>query len=114
MAGKIYPLTMMNFTSFSNIIDGEQRGAKIFYRGVNPATEEELFEAPCATREDLDYAVEAARRAFPSWSETSFEERCKLVRSYAESFLAYENDFTELLMKETGKPVSGVHPILRH
>ena len=99
----------MDFTSFSNVVDGKLRGAKVSYHGINPATEEQLYDVPCASRGDLEHAVEAARRAFPSWSQTSFEERCSLVKRYADAFLAYEQDFTELLMKETGKPVSETH-----
>ena len=102
---------MMDFTCFSNVIDGKPRGSKASYHGINPATEEPLFEVPCATRGDLDHSVKAAQKAFPSWSQIPFEERCNLAKRYAEAFLAYEDDFTELLMKETGKPVSGVYRI---
>ena len=97
---------MMDFTSFSNIIDGKQCGAHESYHGINPATEEPLWEVPCATEAHLDRAVEAAQKAFLSWSQTTFDNRCDLVKRYAEAFLAHEKEFVELLMKETGKPVS--------
>lgn len=96
----------MDFTTFANIIASKPRSSKATYHGINPATEELLFEAPVATEDDLNDAVVAARQAFSSWSETPFEERCKLVRRYAEAFVTEEEGFVELLMRETGKPVS--------
>jgi len=96
----------MDFTSFSNIIDGNLRGGKSSYHGINPSTEDILWDVPCATEEDLNDAVTSARKAFPSWSKTPFEKRCELLNRYAEAFIAQESGFTELLMKETGKPVS--------
>lgn len=59
---------MMDLTCFSNVIDGKPCGAKAYYHGINQATEEPLFEVPCATRGDLDHSVEVAQKAFPSWS----------------------------------------------
>ena len=97
---------MMDFTSFSNIINGKQCGAHESYHGINPATEEPLWDVPCAAEVDLDRAVEAAQGAFHAWSQTTFDHRCGMVKRYAEAFLSYEKEFIELLMKETGKPVS--------
>ncbi|KAK4697742.1 hypothetical protein P7C71_g388, partial [Lecanoromycetidae sp. Uapishka_2] len=94
----------MDFTSFNNIIDGEPRESATTNQGINPATEEKLFDVPIATESDLNDAVASARRAFTSWSQTSFEERCELVRKYAEAYMAQESNFTDLLMKENGKP----------
>ena len=94
----------MNFTTFSNIINGSLRGSKTSYHGINPATEEQLFDVPVATEEDLNDAVTSARKAFPEWSQTPFEKRCELVREYAEAYMFHEEAFTELLMKENGKP----------
>ncbi|MCJ1456733.1 hypothetical protein MMC28_007097 [Mycoblastus sanguinarius] len=77
----------MDFSSFSNIVDGKERSSKTTYH-----------------ENDLNDAVHAARNAFSSWSQTSFEKRCELVKRYAEAFVVQENGFPELLMKETGKP----------
>lgn len=97
---------MMDFTSFTNIIDGKPCGANESYHGINPATEEPLWEVPCAAEAHLDRAVEAAQGAFFAWSQTTFDDRCDLLKRYAKAFLNYEKEFIELLMKETGKPVS--------
>ena len=97
---------MMDFTSFSNIIDGKKCGAHESYHGINPATEEPQWEVPCAAEAHLDRAVEAAQGAFLSWSQTTFEDRCDLVKRYAEAFSPMNIKFIELLMKETRKLVS--------
>ena len=96
----------IDFSSFHNIINGELRIADQTHNGINPATREKLWNVPCATETDVDDAVKCARKAFPSWSQTSWDERCNVVRRYAEAYLNVEEEMTELLMKETGKPVS--------
>lgn len=94
----------MDFTSFTNFVNGEARGSKESYYGVNPSTEERLWDVPVATQEDVHDAVNAAQLAFPSWSKTSFEDRCSLLKDFAASIRKYEKDFVDLIKKETGKP----------
>ena len=95
----------MDFTSFSNIIDGQLRGGKTVHNGIDPATKEKLWNVPCATQEDVEDAVVAAQNAFPAWAKTPFEERTALIMKFAEAYSTFEESFTELMTKETGKPV---------
>ena len=76
-------MAQLSFLSFSNIVDGQKRGAQSSYHGINPATEEKLFDAPVATEADLNDAVESAERAFPSWAEVPFEKRCEVCLLHA-------------------------------
>ena len=94
----------MDFSRFTNIVNGQPRDSDKTCQGINPATEESLWPVPCASHRDVDDAVEAARAAFPSWSRTRFAERAHLLRTFADDLLAQEHGFTELLMRETGKP----------
>ncbi|SLM36819.1 aldehyde dehydrogenase [Lasallia pustulata] len=94
----------ISFTSFSNIVNGKPRGSKSQYHGVSPATKEELWPVPIATEQDVEDAVEAAAAAFPAWKNTPFDKRCELVGKLSDLFMHYEQEFTELLMAETGKP----------
>ena len=98
--------TNIDFQSFSNIVDGQPRGGKAKYNGINPATKEKLWDVPVATQQDVEDAVSAARKAFPSWSKTPFEQRAKLLVQFADAFEGYEKEFTDLMTAETGKPVS--------
>lgn len=93
------------FDSFFNNVNGRSRNAPERYHGVNPATREPLWNTPVATYEDVNDAVLAAENAFKSWSIVPFEKRAKLLGELAELFASYEDNFTDLLVRETGKPV---------
>lgn len=93
------------FDAFYNIVDGQKRTSKNVHHGVNPTTGEENWDCPIASRQDLDDAVEAANKAFTSWSQTTIEKRKELIKKFMELYGAYEQEFTDLLIKETGKPV---------
>jgi len=45
------------------------------YTVFNPATEEEIAQVPLGGTGDVDKAVDAARKAFPLWSEKPQAER---------------------------------------
>ena len=96
----------VDFTSYLNIVDGIPRSAKTFHQGVNPATKSKLWEVPIATHQDVDDAVAAANEAFKAWSETPFDERRELIQHYGDALKEYEKEFTDLIQKECGKPVS--------
>ena len=70
---------------------------------INPATGEANAEVPLSTQEDLDKAVLSARKAFASWSKTSFEERRKCLHALAEGLESYRDAFVSLLIQEQGK-----------
>ena len=99
-------VTNIDFHSFSNIVDGQPRGGKAKYNGINPATKEKLWDVPVATQQDVEEAVSAARKAFPSWSKTPFEQRAKSLVQFEDAYEGYEKEFTDLMVAETGKPVS--------
>ncbi|KAF2212637.1 hypothetical protein CERZMDRAFT_40860 [Cercospora zeae-maydis SCOH1-5] len=90
---------------FSHIINGkpyDANGAKTL-DVINPATEEKIASVPIATREVLDEAVEHAQKAFESWSQTSWQERAKLIKAVGEEYKTMSNDIVELLVLEQGK-----------
>ena len=96
----------INFTTFDNIIDGKPRNAKNHTNGVNPSTGEKLWDVPVATEEDLNDAVQSAQTAFESWSQVPIEQRKEKIKSFFDLYEEYKGEFTKLLMKENGKPVS--------
>lgn len=61
---------------------------------------------PVATQEDLDRAVQSARKAFKEWSKTSFAERRAALAAYADAIEANADAFAKLLTKEQGKPLN--------
>src|SRR5215212_10463909 len=59
---------------------------------------------PAGTAEDVDKAVQAARRAFTSWSTTSVEERAKYLTRITEGLQARMDDIATLVSQEVGMP----------
>lgn len=95
----------LDFTKFTNTINGKQTTTDKVRQGINPATLEPLYDVPVATPKDVDDAVEAAQEAFKSWKKTTWEERKKAVAAFADAFMAHKDEFAKLLTKEQGKPV---------
>jgi acyl-CoA reductase-like NAD-dependent aldehyde dehydrogenase len=99
------------FDTFYNIVGGEQRSSKNVHHGVNPTTGEENWPCPIASRQDLDDAVDAANKAFTTWSQTTVEKRKELIQKLMELYTDYEQELIDLLVKETGKPVCNIDMI---
>ncbi|MBE3044584.1 aldehyde dehydrogenase family protein [Candidatus Bathyarchaeota archaeon] len=91
---------------FSNVINGECRAGSTTERGVNPRTEEQLWEAPVASAAELDEAVAAARKAFVSWSVTTTEERAAVLVKIAGRIGEHAEELQGIFAAETGKSVS--------
>jgi acyl-CoA reductase-like NAD-dependent aldehyde dehydrogenase len=70
---------------------------------LNPATEQAICRYPLATRDDLDAAVAAARRAFPTWAAQPIEERQQAVAKLGDLIERNFEAFVQLLSMEQGK-----------
>ncbi|KAJ9629532.1 hypothetical protein H2203_001906 [Taxawa tesnikishii (nom. ined.)] len=97
-------VSTITFDKFYNIVDGQQRGAKEQHNGVNPVNGEKLWDVPIATQKDLDDAVASAEKAFESWSQVPIEKRKEMLQKYCDLYMSYNDEMTDLLVKETGKP----------
>jgi acyl-CoA reductase-like NAD-dependent aldehyde dehydrogenase len=89
-----------------NIINNDFVPTPTTRHSIDPATRKPLYEVPVAREEDLDAAVDAARKAFKTWSLTTFTERAQLILKYADTIESYRDDLERLLTKEQGKPLS--------
>ncbi|MEK4920811.1 aldehyde dehydrogenase family protein [Cytobacillus sp. FSL R5-0569] len=72
---------------------------------INPATEEVMGKISSGTEEDLDKAVAAAKAAFPSFSQTSVEERIELLERICQEYEKRKDDIIEVITEELGSPV---------
>ena len=90
--------------TYSNLIDGELVTTAGTMDVINPATEEVVGQVPSAGQDELDRAVEAARRAFQSWKKTTPEERQKVVQGIAATIKENADELFRLLTSEQGKP----------
>lgn len=94
-----------DFQTFGNVINGELRSAGQTIRGIDPRTETALWEAPVASRSDLDDAVATAKAAFHIWSKTSISERHAALQALAKELAENKEILSYIVAKETGKSV---------
>jgi acyl-CoA reductase-like NAD-dependent aldehyde dehydrogenase len=88
--------------TYSLVIGGESVEPADRYDIVNPATEQVVAEAPEASVEQANAAVDAAAEAFPAWSRTSPEERAALLDRAADLIDAAADELVPLVQAETG------------
>ncbi|MXO87916.1 succinylglutamate-semialdehyde dehydrogenase [Alteraurantiacibacter aestuarii] len=67
-----------------------------------PATGEELWRG---AHGDVDKIVGVARRAWPQWAAQSLATRIELVRRFVNELRKEQDEFAELIARETGKPM---------
>ncbi len=92
-------------TSYTMTIDGAQHSAPSTYGVINPATEEVFAQAPACSREQLEAAVAAAKRAFGAWKRDEPARRSAL-RAAAELLKQKAQEIGVTLTKEQGKPLA--------
>ena len=73
---------------------------------VNPATEEISGKIALGTGADVDLAVNAARKAFESWSVTSREERITVLERILEEYEKRASAIAAAVTEEMGAPSS--------
>jgi len=71
---------------------------------VNSTTEQVMGRIPAGTADDVDQAVQAARRAFDTWSTTPVAERAKYLTRITEGLQARMDEIGNLVSEEVGMP----------
>lgn len=70
----------------------------------NPTTEQRCGTISLGSSADVDRAVAAARRAFPSWSQTSRTERLDLLQAILAEYQRRSADLADAVHEEMGAP----------
>ena len=78
-------------------------GSRPLYRLRNPATLEVAGEFEAATAEAVREALESARKAQPDWAELGFDERARYMYRAIDALVQRQDDFIEVILRETGK-----------
>jgi len=86
-------------------INGISETSAETFEVINPATGAAFARCPSASRDQLDRAVAAARRAFPAWSRLSFDARRELLGEFATLLSDNVEPIAALLTREQGKPL---------
>jgi acyl-CoA reductase-like NAD-dependent aldehyde dehydrogenase len=93
-------------SDFSLLIGGNLVSSDEHLDVIDPALGKVFARAPAASRAHLDEAVRAARRAFETWRETTYEHRAALVKQLSKALRRHQQVLAELLTREQGKPLS--------
>ena len=72
---------------------------------INPSNEEVCAKISLGDSADTNLAVEAANKAFVTWSKTSKEERIKLIENLYDIYKLRWNEISESISLEMGAPI---------
>ncbi|MDE6478635.1 MAG: aldehyde dehydrogenase [Muribaculaceae bacterium] len=70
---------------------------------LNPSTEEVIARQPEGTKEDVEEALDAARKAQKAWEKTPAIQRADYLLKIAQGIRDRRNEFIEIIMREQGK-----------
>jgi betaine-aldehyde dehydrogenase len=93
-----------------NFIDGELVDAAegATEPVLNPATGQEIAQAPASGTQDVERAVGAARRAFETYSQTTPAQRQDVLLKLADVLEQHGDELAELESANAGKPLQSV------
>jgi len=80
-------------------------GSSDYIQVTNPATGDLIAQAACASPENIEEAVRAAEKAFPSWSKLSPAERADYLYKVSDVILKGSEKIARKLTSEQGKPL---------
>ena len=70
---------------------------------LDPSTQKVICQAPCATNNEIDLAINSAKEALIDWKETPPPERSRVMMKYQELLKQNQNEIAAILSKENGK-----------
>jgi 1-pyrroline dehydrogenase len=73
---------------------------------LNPATAETIAEVPQGSEADVDRAVQAAKKAWPEWRETTPGERAEVLLELADLIDEHGEELAQIESQNVGKPIS--------
>jgi aldehyde dehydrogenase (NAD+) len=93
---------------YGNFINGKwvpSKSGKVF-ENRNPSKPSEVISVhPLSTAEDVNEAVEAAKKAFKHWSRVPAPKRAEIIRKATEILLSRKEELARLMTMEMGKPI---------
>jgi malonate-semialdehyde dehydrogenase (acetylating)/methylmalonate-semialdehyde dehydrogenase len=70
---------------------------------MNPSTGQQIAETPCCTREEVEAAVQAAKAAFPDWSQKPAAIRTQVIFTFRDLVNQHFEELSLILATEMGK-----------
>lgn len=94
----------MKYSDVQNYIDGQfVSGGQNFLDVFNPADGSVISKVPLSASEEVDKAVQAAKKAFPAWSNLPIKERVQVFFRYKTLLETHIEELTNLITEENGK-----------
>jgi len=94
-------------SALHHFIGGERVSAETPHASLNPSnTDDIVARFPAGGQAEVDAAVQAARQAFPAWSEASPELRSDCLDRIGETILKRREEIGRLLSREEGKTLA--------
>jgi len=69
----------------------------------NPSTGEVQAVTPCCTKDEVEYAIACAKKAFPGWSDTPVAKRVQVLYKFRELLEKNLDELTDCCAREHGK-----------
>ena len=95
--------------TFNNYINGEWRESvsKKTFNNINPANTEDIIGAfQSSNEQDIQFAIEAANKAFPDWARTAPSKRAAILNKAADILEQNVDKYACELTREEGKHVT--------
>lgn len=87
-----------------HLIDGEWlEGEGEEFTSINPATGKGIWRGREASTEQVERAVEAARRAYPAWAKLKSDKRKEYLEAFANLLQDHKDTLALMLSRDTGK-----------
>src|SRR5215218_2615648 len=83
-------------------VGGERVTSESTFTDISPIDEQPLAEISAGSQREVDAAVEAAQRAFPSWAATPPSERAELLRKVADGIDARIEELASVETRDNG------------
>ncbi len=89
-------------------IDGQWQGSteQVFLDAINPATEQLCAKVIRASEDDVNQAVQAARKAFAGYSQLTRHNRLDLLASIIDQYQKRYEDVAQAMSEEMGSPIT--------
>ena len=96
------------YEKFGQFIDGkwQQSSDNGTYEVINPATEEVIGKASKATPQDVDRALNSAKKGLEVWRKTAPWQRSYIIRRIADKMREKQDVLAKWMTLEVGKPLS--------
>lgn len=106
MAGGTVPVAGVD-VSLDHWIDGRRVKGRGHFANHSPIDGTPLGDVAAGDGQDVDEAVDAARRAFPAWAALRAEGRLPILRAFAEGILARAEELAAVETIDNGSLLAG-------